>query len=232
MHPWRPMRFMRTAWILLALTVLLVSAGCAGSSASKSAPPKPTSSSSSAINPAPPVPTSSPTSGVGPTPITGLLAPAPTNCLPAAPPQTLTGTQFGGSFGAGFIGSSPVWQLGIGSTSAIQLDQDGADPLPSTKVLWLIGPNYHGVVTLGGRNLSTGAPIWFDIYPNNSTGGSDVYTTRAQLNPANPNRGSTSSSRGTWNIWGIGLIFLSAGCYELDVSWTGGSWRSINAVGR
>jgi hypothetical protein len=95
------------------------------------------------------------------------------------------------------------------------------------KVLWAVGPDYPSTVILRGHNLRNGAPIWFDIYPNTFTGSNDIYTTAAHLDPASPNRSS-----GNFNIWGIGVLFLSAGCFEVDVSWAGGSWGSIYAAGR
>ena len=58
-----------------------------------------------------------------------------------------------------------------------------------------------------------------------------VFTTSATLDPGAPNRSSANPSSGLWNIWGIGLLVLSAGCYELDATWSGGGWRTVYAAG-
>jgi hypothetical protein len=215
--------------------LLLVFASCASSSSVRRITislPSLASPTSTAVEASP---TSTAVVGRQPTPITGLLAPPPTSCPKLPPLQTMTPDNFGGGFspGVSFLGAAPVWQLGLPqSGGTLDLNAGGAVPLPETKVLWVVGPNYPTVVTLLGRNLSTGAPIWFDIYPNNHTGGSDIYTQAARLDPTNPNRGSTDNSTGHWNIWGLGPIFLAAGCYQLEASWPGGSWRAIYAVGR
>lgn len=114
--------------------------------------------------------------------------------------------------------------MGLGT--ALQLDQNGsADPYPSTKVMWVVGPSFARPVTLTGHELHTGAPLWFQIYVA-------PYTTHAVLDPTAPNRGTTDNSTGHWNIWGVGVIVLASGCYELDVTSTGGDWKMVFAAGR
>ena len=95
--------------------------------------------------------------------------------------------------------------------------------------MWIVGPNYFQPVTLSGREMRANAPMWFEVYQGAGT--TSIFTTHATLDPGAPNRGSTEPSSGHWNIWGIGLLVLSAGCYELDVTWSGGSWRVIYAAG-
>ena len=229
MSPLQPRGVARTAWFILLLMVLLASASCAASSASKPATPAVTSSASSISQLATPLPSASSTPELAPTPLPGPVGLAPTNCPVAPPLQTVSGTTVGGGFtpDATLYGASPVWQLGLPKVGAVHLGQNGTDSQQGPKVLWAVGPNYPTTVILRGQNLRTGIPIWFDIYPNTFAGTNDIYTTAAHLDPANPNRSS-----GVYNIWGIGVLFPSAGCYEVDVSWTGGSWRSIYAVGR
>jgi len=36
---------------------------------------------------------------------------------------------------------------------------------------------------------------------------------------------------GPYSEWGLFPVFSAAGCYSLEVSWSGGSWQSIIAVG-
>jgi hypothetical protein len=69
--------------------------------------------------------------------------------------------------------------------------------------------------------------MWVDVY------GVGVPTTTGMLGPGIPNRGSATTSDGHyWAIWGTGLIFLRAGCYRITVSWPGGQWQIVSAVGR
>ncbi|MGH2485615.1 MAG: hypothetical protein ACRDHE_06355, partial [Ktedonobacterales bacterium] len=105
------------------------------------------------------------------------------------------------------------------------------------KVMWVVGPNVAQPVTLTGHDLRSGAALWFQVYPSNGvpTDNPDaisIYTTHAVLDPAAPNRGSTDNTTGHWNIWGVGIIVLSAGCYQLDVTSASGSWTTIFAAGR
>jgi len=160
--------------------------------------------------------------------VTGTLSAPPSNCHTSPPIQTMTVNDFGGGFigTTTFAGASPAWELGFGSEMAMS-----GTPYPSTKIMWVVGPNYAQPVTLSGHELRTGAPLWFDIYPNNRTGGDDYYTTSATLDPSAPNRGSTDNSTGQWNIWGIGIIATAAGCYQLDVTSSAGTWHAVLAVG-
>lgn len=169
-----------------------------------------------------------------PSPVSGLLGPAPTNC-PAGPPlSSMTiDEQFGGGFVGGdvFIGRSPVWNLGLNPGMSLSLESNGQAEWPSTKVMWIVGPDFNQPVTLSGHELTTGAPVWFSL------GGSHPETTSALLDPSAPNRGSTNREQGVWHIWGILIYFLHAGCYELDAGWTSGAgsadgWHMILAAGR
>jgi hypothetical protein len=184
-------------------------------------------------------PTATPNRGLRPPALKGPLGPAPTDC-PASPAlQTFTMQNFGGGFSGTFtaLGASPVWQLGIGDgSSPIALYGDSSQPWPSTKVMWVVGPNYSEPVTLTGQDMRSGTPIWFQVYPNNGVPTSDpnadsVYTAHAVLDPNAPNRGGATNSTGHWGIWGIGLIALAAGCYEIKAAWAEGSWSAIYPIG-
>jgi hypothetical protein len=182
--------------------LVLMLTGCTTSS-STSVGPVPTNTGASQ----PATPQGTPR-GVRPSPVAGLLDPAPANCAAVAPPDAFTTTTFGGGFvgETRFQGSAPAWELGMG-----------------------IGPLH--------LNDASGATLWFQVYPSNSVVTNDpdadsIYTTQAMLDPSAPNRGSTANSTGHWNIWGIGLMVLKAGCYELDVSSQQGSWHMVFAAGR
>jgi hypothetical protein len=213
----------QTKQAVVAVAILLL-AGC--SIAGTSAPPhRVTVQASPATSPA-----------VQPSPVTGLLDPAPTHCPSSISHLSTmtTSADFGGGFPAQSVleGVSPVWENGLAPASTINPYPDGPTPTPwpGTKVLWVVGPNYTNPVTLQGRDLLSGVPIWFDVYTNGST--QDSLTTLVTLDPAHPNRGSTRNTTGLWNIWDIGLVFTRAGCYDLEASWVGGQWQVVLAVGR
>jgi hypothetical protein len=218
------------AMLLVALLALAAcSAGQSTATATATAATR-----SPVVSPAPTV-----VQGIPPTPAGSALGPAPTNCPAMPPPQTFTmASGFGGGFSdpVSFTGSSPVWELGL--SSPLQAGQFGGpdNPYPSYKVMWIVGPNVTQPVTLIGHELQSGAPLWFEIYPSIAAPITaqtrSVYTMQAVLDPAAPNRGGTTNSKGRWGIWGIGIIPLAAGCYDLEVAWTGGHWHTMFAAGR
>src|SRR5258708_6201633 len=134
-----------------------------------------------------------------------VLGPAPPNCPALPPPQTFT---MASGFGGGsidpvsFPGGSPVWELGL--SSPLHSGQFGGpdNPYPSFKVMWIVGPNVTQPVTLAGHELQSGAPLWFEIYPSIAAPITaqtrSVYTMQAVLDPASPNRGRTTDSKGHW----------------------------------
>lgn len=222
----------RAPTLVIALIVVLAVSACSASP--RAVQPSPTSAADTqAPTPLPTQPVNRP-----PSPVAGLLGPAPSSCPVVSPPSTYHEADFGGGFTGSvtFQGSAPAWEMGLGSP--LNLEQySGAVPYPSTKVMWVVGPNYAQPVTLTGHELQTGAALWFQVYPSNGVPTSNpdalsVYTTRAVLDPAAPNRGSTDNSTGHWNIWGIGVIVLAAGCYEVDVASAGGGWKMVFAAGR
>ena len=72
--------------------------------------------------------------------------------------------------------------------------------------MWIVGQNYHQPVILSGHEFSTGAPVWFDMHAIGSSPGDPM--TSAVLDPAVPNRGSTTNASGLWNIWGDPALLL------------------------
>lgn len=213
------MRLSALVALLIAALALALLAGC---SLGGSTPIAATSTATAGAT------TTSATTGTLPPTVTGSLGPPPSSCQTSPPPRSMTVTNFGGGFSGTttFSGAAPAWELGFGTEMQMR-----GTPYPSTKIMWVVGPNYAQPVVLSGHELTTGAPLWFDVYPG--TGGrQDHYTTSATLDPASPNRGSTDNSTGDWNIWGIGIIASAAGCYRLDVvPQSGASWHAVVAVG-
>jgi hypothetical protein len=216
----------RNAWAIpigVVATLILVLAGCTATVTST--PAHHATQQTSPVTPQ-----------VQPTPVTGLLGLAPTSCPSGSSHLSTmkTTADFGGGFSGQtiFQGTSPVWETGLGLLpgGTLHLNANGPTPWPSTKIMWVVGPDYMQPVTLQGRDLLSGVPVWFDLHANGSAPGSP--TTLATLDPANPNRGSTQNTAGHWNIWGILLFFTQAGCYDVESSWAGGQWQAVIAVGR
>jgi hypothetical protein len=120
--------------------------------------------------------------------------------------------------------------MGLGSP--LDLEQvSGPVPYPLTKVMWVLGPNYSGQVTLKGKDIRTAAPLWLQL-AGNGNDNPELASPSVVLDAAAPNRGSTTNSLGHWSIFGVLIYFTSAGCYSLDVTWQQGHWRTVFAAGR
>jgi len=217
-------RLFRVAAALATGVTAVVLAGCNQTSTR-------TAQSTSTLGPTVPITSYTPTPPLElPPQVASALGPPPANCAKAAPAQTLTIPNFGGGFmgTVTFRGGSPAWELGVGTDGVLAV---AGTPYPSTKIMWVVGPNVNQPVTLTGHDLRSGKPLWFEVYPSNNGGGADYFTKSAVLDPAAPNRGSADNSAGHWNIWGIGIIATAAGCYQFDVTSSAGSWRATLAVG-
>ena len=212
-------------WSLL----ILLAVACSGCSTTPTThqttptPPMPTLT---------PIPTDPSSLAVRPPPFSGALADPPTDCPTAPVLQSISGTNFGGGFYGAytFYGATPVWGWPgeAGATIHFQ-DFIGDGGWPDLKNLWVIGANFYKPVTLSGHDLRTNTPLWFHFLNGSAPA---TYTTSAVLDPAIPNRGSAINKEGRWEIWGIGLVLLQAGCYELDATWDGGTMHTIYALGR
>jgi hypothetical protein len=166
------------------------------------------------------------TPGLQPTPVTGLLDPAPANCQQTPPPETrLFGPLDGFQSQFQVQGGGPVWLTS--DLYDLHLNAQGYAPLPSTKMLWAIGPNNEQPITIRGSDQLSGATMFVDMY------NVAVPTTLGRFAPGLGNRGGGTTPDGNvWAIWGTGLVFIKAGCYQLTASWPGGSWTTTFAVGR
>jgi len=147
------------------------------------------------------------------------LGRVPQDCPPGPTPQpSLPGI-------GPAIGSSKVWAIGFSGSHA-------DIPIPSYdtytqhgwtwKIIWEVGPDYTQLVTIRGGELRSGTPLWFQFAGNP--------TTSPVLDPRHPDH--PGSSVGTdWAEWGSYVFIPRAGCYYLQASWLGGSWRINFAAG-
>jgi len=84
--------------------------------------------------------------------------------------------------------------------------------------------DYAGAVVIQGANLTDGTPLWFKLGDLGQTAStSAVLEVTAQNNRIN--------TEGSYHNF-PGVIYISkAGCYYIEVNWTGGSWRIVFPAG-
>jgi hypothetical protein len=208
---------------LLPCALLLAVAAC-----SVGATPTPT--------PTPtPIPYATSTAAAGPMPITAVLAPPSQNCAITPPPHELTLAQLGDNSNVQLVGGGPFWFYGGFYQSVLHLGPTGYHEWPQWKWVVEVGPNYTQPVTLDLWNLDTRALAWWSVTPPQPATQSlvlDPALDTGDVGPvpwlaAVPHGGSAPG----WKEWGIFPLFSVAGCYALEASWAGGSWRSVMAVG-
>jgi hypothetical protein len=90
------------------------------------------------------------------------------------------------------------------------------------KVLWVLEPGTSDPVTISGHDVDTGAPIAFD--PSNGSVSDTML-----LDPSNP---GTPDRRKGWTAYPSELLLPEAGCYQIEASWTDGSWQRGFGFGR
>ena len=208
----------RFAWGLLVLLMLTAcSAGQGSPSLSPSVRPQPTRQTSP--GPSQLVPRTTQQTVPGPSPVATLLAPAPQNCPSAPSPGSKVFPQFSADT---LTGSGAVWEDGLPANTTLNLDQFGYTSWPVTKILWPIVPNFPAIVVVRVTNLRTGNEAWWDI----GEGGP------APTKPVRPLVLGRTGNRAGFPTWGTTLHLPQAGCYGMTVSWSGGQWRLLFAVGR
>ncbi len=176
--------------------------------------------------------TSGSTTIVTPTPFGGEsahLGPVPQDCPFSPQPQNIAPDQFGPA-----IGSDPVW-AGAGNFSKLpttpalittsQIAQRTHQPEGwNFKFLWVIAANYKGQVIISGKNLKDEAALQYNV-PYSAAAST---ATTLILNTQTPNLPNRTDR---WTEFPGGLLVPEAGCYILNVVWSGGSWQRTFAVG-
>jgi hypothetical protein len=200
-----PKQWSLPPWSVCGLLILVLLTACSTGPGSSSSTPT--------VRPQPTQQTSP-----GSSPVAKLLAAAPRDCPlgPALGSRTFPG------FNGSVTGSGPVWEGGLPANATLNLDQFGYTPWPSTKILWPIGPDFPATVVVRVANLRTGSEAWWDI----GEGGP------AANEPVRPLVLDRTGNRAGFPTWGTGLYLPQAGCYAMTVSWPGGQWRLLFAVGR
>ena len=92
------------------------------------------------------------------------------------------------------------------------------------KFLYVVATSYQGQVEIHGANLSDGSPLYL--------GAQDAVTTGTATTLLLDTRSPTIANRGLqWTQFPGGLAIPKAGCYSLEATWAGGSWRITFAGG-
>jgi hypothetical protein len=171
-------------------------------------------------------------------PVMTPLAPPPQDCAIKPPPQQKHLDSLGLNTNVQLVGGGAFWISDGFYPSVLHLSQSGSDQRwPMTKWVVEVGPNTSLSVTLRLRDTQTKIPAWW-------TDGQTPPRAATQtliLNPLTDTEdvGSVPGvpdvphgpSGPDWSEWGLFPVFSAAGCYSLEVSWSGGSWQSIIAVG-
>lgn len=178
-----------------------------------------------------------PTATTGPMPLKTPLAQPPQNCSLIPPPQVKHLDQLGDNIDVRLVGGGPFWIYGTYYPTVLHLAQFGSQHWPMTKMVVEVGPNYNQPVTLRLREMQTGTLAWWTDGQTPPGAATQILVLNPQTDtgdvgavPGLPDIPHGSSGPG-WKEWGVFPLFLVAGCYDLEVSWSGGSWQGSFAVG-
>jgi hypothetical protein len=218
----RVQRFCARMSIVLLVALLL--AGCSSAAS-------PTLSNATPARIPPPATTG------GPTPVTTPLAAPPTNCAIKSPPATRHLASLGMNSNVDLIGGGPFWFYGMFYSNSFSIPLSDQPQWSMLKIVVEVGPDYAQPVTLHLRNLQTGELVWWtdaQTPPGASTQTLVLDPTKNTESvgsvPGVPDVPHGEVSPG-WKEWGIFPVFSVAGCYQFEVSWSGGSWQSVVSVG-
>jgi hypothetical protein len=228
-----PYQACRAAGCLLVVALL---SSCAASSP-VATHATPTTTATPALSTATAGSAPSPPTVVWPAPFLKPLAAPPQNCAITPPPQQLSADQ--AQLQNPLVGGGEFWIDQVFYSNVIHLGQTGPNRLPNWKWVVEVGPNYAQPVTLQLRDLRTGTTAWWsnnasampvlvlDPHMDNSFQG--PLPPPVSGAPDDPHGGGAPYN--PYFEWGVFPTFEVAGCYRLSVSWAGGSWQSIFAVG-
>ena len=219
----------------VCLLAALVLASCASASpptAKATSTLQPTSTLAGAVTPR-----ATASGTAGPMPVTGLLAPPPQNCALTPPPQTKQLGRLGLNSNVQLQGGGPFWIYGGFYQSVLHLGPTDYGAWPITKMVVEVGPDYAQPVTLQLWNQETGALAWWTDGGTPPGAATQTLVLDPQMDredvgtvPGVPDI-PHGAPEPDWKEWGVFPLFEAAGCYALEVSWAGGSWQAVFAVG-
>ncbi|MBA2286268.1 MAG: hypothetical protein H0W02_12350 [Ktedonobacteraceae bacterium] len=171
------------------------------------------------------------------TPVTAPLASPPQHCALRPPPQEQRLDHLGENTNVRLVGGGPFWVYGVFYPGVLHLAQSGSQQWPIAKIVVEVGPNYGQPVTLRLREMQTGALAWWTDGQAPPRAATHILVLNPQTDTQDvgsvagvPDVPHGAAAPG-WKEWGIFPLFSVAGCYALEVSWSGGSWQSSFAVG-
>ena len=145
--------------------------------------------------------------------------------------------------GTGGIGGSPVWVSGFEGSMKDNQASLYVSHGSYTRYGWKrqffidIEPGVTGKVFLRGERLSNGTPLWMEVIEQGQmyTNIKPIPKALLILDPKEPGlapfQNNSMGLGDDWAVW-VGAIYIpAAGCYALDASWPGGSWRVTFAAG-
>ena len=155
---------------------------------------------------------------------TGHATAPPLGAVPSTCPSNPPPTDLPHDVGAA-IGMSPVWTVGF--TPGLSLHLGNPRLLYHgphgwyRKVAWAAAPGYRLPIRVHGGTLDGRMPLWFQV-------GEQLPTTSPVLDPLHP-----VVTGNTWGELFTSYIFIpKAGCYFVEASWPGGTWRLAFAAGQ
>lgn len=235
-HIARPASLFSTSCACLLVALLLISCSSPSTGTSNGTATR-TAGSPSSI---PTAPTTTSIAQATSTVVTNLaptkmpLAPPPQNCAIKPPPQQQHVDALGSNLNVQLVGGGTFWFYSSYYTDVLHLNANQG--WPSTKWVVEVGPNYSLPVTLRLQNIQTKQLAWW----TDAQTPPRAATQTLILNPATdtedvgPVPGVPDVPHGPaepYSEWGLFPVFFTAGCYALEVSWAGGSWQSVIAVG-
>ena len=136
------------------------------------------------------------------------------------------------------LGGGPFWIYGLFYPGdVLHLSQFGNSQWPIAKIVVEVGPNYNQPVILRLRQAETGALAWWTDAqtPPQAATQTLILDPRTDTESVGSIPGVPDVPHGSpapgWSEWGVFPLFEVAGCYTLEVTWSGGSWQSSFAVG-
>ena len=149
---------------------------------------------------------------------------APRDCTGPAPRLT--------SFGdyGNLAGKAPVWGGfyaafdGTGQRYRIERGAPRTSHGCRVKVLWVVEADLEQPARVQARELRTGAALWFEI----GEGGGGT----APVGVLDPAGGGAPATASGYREFPSYVYVPRAGCYELEATWSRGSWRLVFGLGR
>ena len=172
--------------------------------------------------------TATPVLAPTPLPITSALAAPPTNCPSAPSLTTVTVPVLGVSGGpVQLTGRGPAWihtsypPPSVVGVTAPNRPSSANPEWPFIQVTWVLGPDAPPQATVQVHDLASQTLAWW--------GAAFAASPQMPMLTLNPPADIPAHSYVAGAPWD--LFITRAGCYQMDVTWPGGSWSLIFAAG-